>query len=279
MSSRVYATMLRSFTSRLGLGGVLGLGPAASRRVTAPSHRRSPLTVGGRRVTAGALALACALGSVTPSHAQPPSSITASTPEPQSASELFAKFSTLTGLEASFVEVKKLALLKMPLQSEGTLYYLKPGYLLREVNKPKPSRVLITPEKLELKDEQNARQIDLRSRPDVKLFVESFTKVLAGDEGALALGFNIQFAPRPQSPANPTEDVWKLTLTPKTSPLDKLVTKLVLSGKGYAVERIDVFETKGDSSETTLRVTKIGRTFTAAEKQALFGIGPTFPGQ
>lgn len=282
MSSRVYATMLRSFSARLGLckglGKGLGMGPAAPRRVTAPSHPRGSYAAGSRLATA-ALVFTCALGSVNQSRAQTPPPGAALAQEPQSASELFTKFATLTGLEATFVEVKKLALLKMPLQSEGTLYYLKPGYLLREVNKPKAARVLITPEKLELKDEQNARQIDLRSRPDVKLFVESFTKVLAGDERALAQGFNIHFTPRPSAPANPSDSVWKLTLTPKTSPLDKLVTKLVLSGKGYAVERIDVFETKGDSSETTLRVTNIGRTFTDAEKQTLFGIGPTSAAQ
>jgi outer membrane lipoprotein-sorting protein len=259
MTSRVYQKMLHSL-SWVGFG----LGPAPGRKLTAPAHRAAT----------SLLALCLAWGAPNVSHAQtsPPSATVAD--EPQTASQLFTRLATLTGLEATFVEVKKLALLKMPLQSEGTLYYMRPGYLLREVTKPKVTRVLITPDKLELKDEQNARQIDLRSRPDVKLFVESFTKVLAGDEATLSQGFNIQFAPRPATATTPAHNVWKLTLTPKSSPLDKLVTKVVLSGKGYAVERIDVFETKGDSSETTLRVTKVGRVFTAAEKQSLFGIGP-----
>jgi outer membrane lipoprotein-sorting protein len=260
MSSRVYFRMLKAlqhaFSSRVG--------PAPKRPFTAPSHR----------VSACSLALLCALGIPNTSYAQAPQPSVAAPQEPQTATQLFNRLATLTGLEATFVETKKLALLRMPLQSEGTLYYMQPGYLLREVSKPKPSRVLITPEKLELRDAQNSRQIDLRSRPDVKLFVESFTKVLAGDEATLAQGFNIQFEPRPGAAATPSNDVWRLTLTPKSSPLDKLVTKVTLSGKGYAVERIEVFETKGDSSETTMRVTKVGRSFTPAEKQGLFGIGP-----
>jgi hypothetical protein len=260
MRSRVYDEMFGKVRSLFRLG----LGPALERRRTAPAHR----------VAASLLVLGCAMSVPRPALAQASPTNTTASPEPQTATQLFSKLATLVGLEATFVEVKKLALLKVPLQSEGTLYYMKPGYLLRDVSKPKASRVLITPDKLELKDDQNSKQIDLRARPDVKLFVESFTKVLAGDEAALAQGFDIRFAARPAAPSNPAEDVWKLTLTPKSSPLDKLVTKLVLSGKGFAVERIDVFETKGDSSSTTLRVTTVGRTFTALEKQTLFGIGP-----
>lgn len=273
MSSRVYSRMLSSL-----LTFVSGLGPAPVQQFKAPSHRAAhPRRA--RQLAACVACVALGVGVAPPSYAQTTASPPAASDEPQTAAQLFSRFTTLTGLEATFVEVKKLALLKQPLTSEGTLYYMRPGYLLRQVHKPKATRVLITPDKLELKDDQGSRQIDLRARPDVKLFVESFTKVLAGDEAALARGFDIAFTPRPQTPATPNEDVWRLTLTPKTSPLDKLVSKLVLSGKGYAVELIEVFETKGDSSRTTLRVAKVGRQFTASEKQALFGIGPSAPAQ
>src|SRR5690606_19339427 len=113
------------------------------RRVAALSHRWL-----SNRVWAGLLTLSSAVVLPTTSSAQPHKPSVAAADEPQTATQLFTRLRTLTGLEATFVEVKKLALLKMPLQSEGTLYYMQPGYLLRQVNKPKPSRVLITPEKL-----------------------------------------------------------------------------------------------------------------------------------
>lgn len=193
---------------------------------------------------------------------------------PQTAAELFSKMATLSGLEATFVETKKVALLKVPLRSEGALYYMRPGYLLRQVTAPKPSQVLITPERLELKDAQGSRTMDLRARPDVKLFVESFIKVLAGDQAALSKVFDIQFERLAASNLPAPQPTWALSLTPKAAPLNHLVRKLTLTGKGYAVERIEVLETKGDSAVTELTVKTVGRTFSEQEKQTLFGIGP-----
>lgn len=199
---------------------------------------------------------------------------------PNTASELFSRMATLSGLEASFVENKKVALLKVPLRSEGALFYMRPGHLLRQVTQPKASQVLITPERLELKDSQGTRTMDLRARPDVKLFVEAFIKVLAGDQAALSKVFDIQFeralvnSSQPAPPPGPTTG-WNLTLTPKAAPLNQLVRKLVLSGKGYAVERIEVLETKGDSAVTELTVKTVGRIFSVEEQRTLFGIGAT----
>jgi len=195
------------------------------------------------------------------------------TASPQTVDELFTKMATLSGLEATFAETKKVALLKMPLRSEGTLYYMRPGYLLRKVTAPKSSQVLITPERLELKDAQGTRTMDLRARPDVKLFVESFIKVLAGDQAALSKVFDLQFSPAAANAEPPAAGSWTLTLTPRAAPLNHLVRKLTLMGKGYAVERIEVLETKGDSSVTELTVKSVGRAFTEQEKQALFGMG------
>ncbi len=223
--------------------------------------------LGMHRRTAIALSLAL-LGCPTVVLAEP-----AGDPGPQNAGELFSRMATLSGLEATFVETKKVALLKLPLRSNGTLYYMRPGHLLRQVNAPKPSRVLITPERLELEDAQGTRTMDLRARPDVKLFVESFIKVLAGDQAALEKVFDIRFARVAKPPETAPKADWTLTLTPKTTPLNQLVSKLSLTGKGYAVERIEVLETKGDSAVTELTVKTIGRNFSDEEKRTLFGIG------
>lgn len=229
---------------------------------------------GMNRRTAGLLALAL-LATPEVSRAELPE---APPGHPRTKDELFDKLATLTGLEATFVETKKMSLLKVPLRSEGTLYYMRPGYLLRQVTAPKPSSVLITPERLQMTDAQGSRTMDLRSRPDVKLFVESFLKVLAGDGAALATAFDISFTRNTPTPAKASNDAapppldWTLTLTPKSSPLNHIIRRLALSGKGYAVQRIEVLETKGDSSTTELQVKSVGRRFSPEEKQRLFGI-------
>lgn len=229
-------------------------------------------------------ALACTVAPPAGAQSKAPSKAApspASEGEPQNASELFKRLATLTGLEATFVETKKLALLRAPLVSTGLMYYMRPGYLLREIESPGSSRVLITPSTLELQDAQTRRSIDLRARPDVKLFVESFTKVLAGDQAALAKGFDIEFKPRvlpkKNSPPANTKDEWKLLLVPKAPPLSHLVKQLELTGRGYAVERIRVVETKGDTSEIVLTVKSIRRVYSPAEKERLFGLKDTSP--
>src|ERR1700712_3927458 len=67
-------------------------------------------------------------------------------------SQLMAAFSRMPGLEARFVEEKHLSMLARPLTSQGRLYFARPGLLLRRVEQPQKSEVLITPQQLTLKD-------------------------------------------------------------------------------------------------------------------------------
>jgi hypothetical protein len=190
-------------------------------------------------------------------------------PNPKDAETLLAKLATLPGLEGQFREEKKLALLKLPLVSEGRLYYMPPGYLLRKVNKPSPSSVLVTPTKLVLTDRAGKQQIDLRSKPAIKLFVESFTRVLAGDHAALKRSYRVQFTPA-REPSQP----WELRLIPKGRPLSELIRSVMLQGRGYAVERVTVLEANGDVSETQLQGVNPRRRFSPSERRELFGLEP-----
>ena len=169
----------------------------------------------------------------------------------------------LEGLEAKFVERKKLALLKAPLVSEGTIYYTKGGYMARHVEKPAKSKVRISPTKLEVIDDGGHQHVDLRSRPDIKTFVESFVHVVAGNYDALASIYAMRFTPG---------SAWLLTLTPKKDTLKKLVARLEIRGEGYGVQSIKVLESGGDSTEIALSDVDPKRTFTADERQSLFGI-------
>jgi len=230
------------------------------------------------------MVLFCSMGLAHAETAGAPANASATSPvgiAPGSAEELFRQLAKLEGLEATFVETKKMALLRAPLESRGRLYYLQPGYLLREVEAPSPSRVLITPSTLELHAADTKRSIDLSARPDVKLFVESFTKVLAGDHQALAKGFDIRFTPNVAAGGTAAASAakgtrpntgWKLVLTPKAAPLNQLIRQLELTGTGYAVERIGVQETKGDSSEIVLTVKSVRRVYSSEEKRRLFGL-------
>lgn len=191
---------------------------------------------------------------------------------PRDAGSLFRALATIRGLQAKFEERKTLALLRAPLVSSGVLYYHHGGYLLRHVQQPTESHARITPTALELRTAQQSQRIDLRQRPDLKLFVESLTRVLAGDRAALERAYTVIFLAPKQLEAS-----WQLKLTPKQAPLNQLVRSLVFTGRGYAIEQLVVEEANGDRTLTTFRDVNAQRRYSPQELERLFGIKPQQP--
>ena len=220
-------------------------------------------------ISASVWALALGLGLAAPASAT--SAATGASDklptEPKDAKGLLAALATVEGLEASFVEKKHLALLKAPLQSEGRIYYTRPGYMVRKVDKPSPSTVRIGPKSLEVSDDRGTQTFDLSSRPDIKTFVESFVHVVAGDHQALSSIYELSF----QAAAQPG-DTWTLTLRPSRKPLSELIERMDIRGRGYAVETIEIRETRGDSTQIVMSSVDPKRTFTDQEKRDIFGL-------
>lgn len=186
--------------------------------------------------------------------------------EPTDARTLLRALASVEGLEARFTERKRLALLKAPLVSEGRLYYMRPGYMARIVESPAPSVVRIGPASLEVEDASGKQSFDLRSRPDIKMFVESFVHVVAGDHDRLAATYALAFRPAESG------GEWTLTLTPSRKPLTDLVQRLEINGRGYEVTTIRVLEKKGDSTEITMQAVNPSRRFSAEDRRQIFGV-------
>ena len=194
--------------------------------------------------------------------------ISAPAARPANARELLAAFAKLQGMEASYVETKHLALLAVPLQSSGRLYFSTPGYLLRIVDTPEPSRLLIEPGQLRMTNRDGTETIDLRQSDGLRLFVTSLVRVFSGNEKALAEHYTMVFVAPEDSLS------WTLTLTPKSEPLTNMIRELSLSGTGFAVQTIVVKEPNGDRSVTTLGEVDVARVFSATERHELFGLAP-----
>ena len=183
-------------------------------------------------------------------------------------SQLMAAFSGMPGLEARFVEEKRLGLLARPLTSRGRLWFARPGMLLRRTEQPHAAEVVITPSAVRLKDASGEQQIDLAARPDVRPFVESLTWLLAGDERALATVYHLEFVPRAAA------GTWQLTLTPKAEPLAHLIAHIQIIGQGYVVSEIHVREKGGDETVTRITDANPARKFSPSELTSLFGVKP-----
>ncbi len=178
---------------------------------------------------------------------------------------LLSAFAKMDGLEARFVEEKHIQLLRAPLRSEGRLYFTPPGYLLRQIEKPHPSKVLITPETLTVDDGASREVIDLRARSDVRSFVGSFVSLLAGDKEALSTAYRITVT-------DGDAGRWQMALEPKAAPLSKIIRKVQVTGRELAVTEIHVFDTNGDETITKVLDVNPNRRFDASERTALFGI-------
>lgn len=222
-----------------------------------------------RRVSIFMLSSSLLLGSAGSVTAAAPAPVADAPAEPTDARTLLRVLSTIEGLEARFIERKRLALLRAPLVSEGRLYYTRPGHLARFVETPSPSTVRIGPTALEVHDAGGTQRFDLRSRPEIKTFVESFVHVMAGDHDALASIYSLGFVP-----AAEPGGTWLLTLTPLGAPLSDLVTRLEIRGQGYDVATIHVLEKRGDTTEITMTFVDPRRQFTADERRDLFGLPP-----
>jgi hypothetical protein len=201
------------------------------------------------------------------SAAEPVAPAAAPAAESLSLDALLARFAAMSGLQASFREEKRMALLAAPLVNEGTIYFVPNGKrprLARHTARPGRSVVLIDGGALKVADDAGREEIALDKSPAVRLFVDSFVKIFAGDREALAAMYTMALEAEGQR--------WTLRLKPKVAPLDKLIERVEITGEGVVIATMRVVEVGGDESVTTFTAVDPGRKFTAEELAALFSL-------
>lgn len=186
--------------------------------------------------------------------------------------ELLARFKAMPGLEAQFREEKRFAMLDAPLVSDGTLHFQPPGRLARHTTAPVRSTVLIDGDRLAFGDARGQSEIDLAQKPVVRLFVDAFVKLLAGDQAALERLFTMEHTALP-------DDAWTLVLLPKVAPMKGIIDRMELRGSGLILERMRVLEVGGDETLTTFARVDVERRYSPDEAARLFTITDAAPGR
>lgn len=161
---------------------------------------------------------------------------------------LMQNFQKLPGLEASYTEKRTITLLTKPIHSSGRIYFQQPNSLLRVVETPHPSRVLIQGSRLFLGPEGALKEVPSIDNPAVQALINSFVLLLRGDKAALEELFVLSLRREPDS-------TWLLSLVPKTKDVRGLIQKIEVRGKGLALSTLHVQEASGDHAET--RFTKL----------------------
>ena len=177
---------------------------------------------------------------------------------------LLQRFGQMPGMSARFREEKRIALLAVPVRSEGVLYFSPPGRLMRKVTSPSPSSALLEGGRLTFESEGDRQVVELSESPVLAGFVEIFRYVLAGDRQALERTYRVAYE---------TEGAtWKLTLRPRNEALGRFLREMVLHGEGFAVKTMKMVEVSGDTTTTELFDVDPRRRFTPAETRRFFSL-------
>jgi len=184
---------------------------------------------------------------------------------------LLRHFSSRPGFSAEFHELKHMELLIDPLISTGALYFSPPDLLARHTTQPTPSALTIRGEELRFGEGGDLTRIDLASNPGLKIFVDSFRALLAGDAEALRANFALHYQGASDAEGLPgVEEEWEIQLTPLRSPLSEQITRIALRGTGLQPRVIHVLEAGGDETLTHLSAVNTERSFSPVERKKLF---------
>lgn len=177
---------------------------------------------------------------------------------------LLDRFGEMPGMSAEFREEKRIALLAVPVRSEGVLYFAPPGKLMRKVTSPTASYALLEGGTLTFASQGERQVLEVNENPVVSGFVQIFRYVLAGDRQALERTYHVDY--------DTDGSEWTLTLKPKNEALARFLDRMVLEGEGFAVERMTMTEVSGDTTVTEFSNVNPRRRFSSAEQRRLFRV-------
>lgn len=149
------------------------------------------------------------------------------------------------GFRADFQEVREIALLREPLESEGTLYFLPPDRLARHTHRPEPGLLLIEGDRLRTRDSLGEEELDLAAQPRARRLVDQLTLLLRGDLPALRDAYDAAFD---------TDGAgWSLVLVPRDAVAREIIGRISLHGEGENLLELRVVDASGDRTRTLFR--------------------------
>jgi hypothetical protein len=182
---------------------------------------------------------------------------------------LLAQFASLPGLTARFREERRIALLREPLLSHGVLYFAPPDRLLRHVQEPVESSLLLRGHTLTLGSARGTRTIDLGANPLVRSFVDSLRCLLAGDIEALRATYRVRFEVA-EAAGGEMQRRWEVRLEPLLAAVQQAIAWIRISGRGRVLLELEVREASGDVTLTRFSAVDTERHFSDRELEQLF---------
>ena len=183
---------------------------------------------------------------------------------------LLADFAAIPGLAARFSEERHIALLKEPMVSSGALYLAPPDGMLRRVDDPIASAVLVEGNRLVFSGSGNRLDLDLDRSPAVRVYIDTFRLLLAGDAEALREIYRIEF----EAGEDSAEGVWLIRLRPLHSPLAETIASVEIAGRGRTLGEFRLKKVRGDETVTRFSEVDTTRRFGDGELAEMFRLSP-----
>ena len=166
------------------------------------------------------------------------------------------------GVVAEFREVKKLRLLRSPLESRGQLDFIPPDRLVRRTHEPAEATLWIDGSRVSFQDTAGAEPADLSGDPSAREFIDNFVVIFSGDLPELQRRYETRFTASGSS--------WSLELEPRDALVRRFVARISLVGEGRGLREMVLLESDGDVTTTTFERVETDHLHSEEELRNLF---------
>lgn len=161
--------------------------------------------------------------------------------------QLMSTLAQTKSARAAFTEKKYLSALDKPVESSGELLYAAPDRLEKRTLKPKVELMLLEGDTLTLERGNKKYSMQLQESPELAALIDSIRGTLAGDRKALERNYALGL--------RGTREQWSLLLAPANPKSAQMIKHIRISGAKSEILEIEVLQTDGDRSVTTVEKT------------------------
>lgn len=165
--------------------------------------------------------------------------------------QLVARSQSIQSLEGVFEQQKTIAVLPMPLSSNGRFSFEQGKEVVWETLVPVQSRMTLTTGGIRLDDASGADKTPAQvKQAGAKIVAKIFMGVIAGELDSLQDYFTLN--------ATGTSEDWKILLKPRSENLAAYITEIELRGSEFT-EHLDIREANGDKTRIVFTTNKVVR--------------------
>lgn len=159
--------------------------------------------------------------------------------------ELQQRFTEQPVIRAHFAQTRVIKDLSQPLRSQGEMLIARDKGLLWDQKAPFPMMLMLDDSRMvQVVNNQPAQVITAENNPQMFQFNHLLRALFQADRHVLEQNFRIEFHDK-------GEGRWTLSLTPVTTPLDKIFASIDLAGQTY-LESIQLNDKQGDRTDIAL---------------------------